>query len=104
MRNANIVRVNKRRHSQERNPCQILRQCRSDASKPEAVLEEGKADISKTREDEGARQPDLKRVQVVVVHAQCQAKDEVVDDREDVGAGDTIVGEHVCVYPSVIDL
>ena len=91
-----ILLKQKRRHSQERNPSQVLAEARPETSKSKAVLEEGKADIPEYREDEGTSQPDLERMQVIVVHAQCQAKDEVVDYREGEAGGDTIVREHVC--------
>jgi hypothetical protein len=63
--------------------------------KPKAVFEKDNTNISKDREGEGTRQPDRERMNVVVVHTQCQAEDEVVDDREDEAGGDTIVGEYV---------
>lgn len=60
-----------------------------------AVFKECVAKIASTREDYCTRKPDLETVHIVAINLKSEPKKEIVEDGEDSGGGNSIVGEHV---------
>ena len=69
------------RDVQERNPRQVLEQRGKERAVPEAILEKSVPDVSSTREDDRAREPDLETVQVETVDGELPTEQDIVDDR-----------------------
>lgn len=57
---------------------------------PEAVFEQGVPEVAEAGEDDHARQPDFKTVEIEAVDGGCPAKEEVVHEGEAKTGCDTV--------------
>ena len=80
----------KSRDVQERNPRQVLEQRSKERAVPEAILQQRVPDVSSTRKDDRAREPDLETVQEEAVDVRAPAEEEVVHERERKARRDTV--------------
>ena len=78
------------RDVQERNPCQVLEQRGKERAMSKAVLEERVPDVSSTREDDRAREPDLETVQEEPVDRDAPPQKKVVEHSEETRRSDTV--------------
>jgi len=76
---------------EEWNPCAVLNQGGEETARTEAVFEERVADVTSAGEDDRASEPDFERMHVETVDAEGKSEEDVVDQREGDGAGDTMV-------------
>lgn len=80
--------------SQERHPGEVLDERIDQIALTETVLEEREPKISRTREDDGTCQPDLKTVQVVAVDVEPPSEQEIVHDRKECSRCETVCCAH----------
>jgi hypothetical protein len=72
----------KRGDLQERNPSHILHKRTDQTPMPKPILQDRKPNIPRSRKHRGARDPNLKRVQIVPVDLKRQPQDHIIQQRQ----------------------
>lgn len=80
----------------EEEPFEVLDKRRNECSLAGPVAESGERDVAEAVEDYDERNPDVPRIDIVLVNvALVPTDDDVVDDRHDPGGADGVVGSDV---------